>query len=135
MATKIYITIDREGLINALSLTKTPHPEEIECEVEDGHEVIKNPLIFRYKDGKVFKDEDYQKKEMDRWKFWKDKPTTDGQISELAYQLMNMESEVSGAQEMAAASTFELMVLDSEIQETQSSNAELMFQLMMKGVL
>ena len=135
MARKIYITIESDGLINALSLSKTPNPDEIECEVEDDHEVIQYRLVVRSKDGKIIKDHEYQKKEMERREFWENRPSVDSQISDLGFQLMSLDSEVMETQETVAASMFELMEIDSEVKATQTSNAELLFQLMMKGVL
>lgn len=56
----IYFTLDESGHLNGYSSTPSPNPEEISLEVEENHEVLRNPFVFKYENGELIKDVEYQ---------------------------------------------------------------------------
>ena len=56
----IYFTLDETRHLDGWSSTPSPNPEEIASEVDEDHEVLRNPFIFRYENGELIKDVEYQ---------------------------------------------------------------------------
>lgn len=58
---KIYFTVDENNRLNELSSTSTRKENEFCIEVDDNHEVLLgNYEIFKYENGELIKDEEYQ---------------------------------------------------------------------------
>ncbi len=55
---KIYLTLQNTRVIQ-LSYSRNT-PDEIELDVAEDHEIIKNPFIYVYVDGEPKKDDEYQ---------------------------------------------------------------------------
>lgn len=55
----IYFETDKEGYLNGWSSSRS-NEREIELEVEEDHEVLRNSRIFKYVDGELIKDEERQ---------------------------------------------------------------------------
>lgn len=51
----------KDGYVNGWGSTSSGDDDEIKLEVSDGHEVLRNPEIFKYEDGELIKDEERQK--------------------------------------------------------------------------
>ncbi|MBT2727831.1 hypothetical protein J7E63_12870 [Bacillus sp. ISL-75] len=56
---KIFITANADGRIIQYGSTKS-NETDIEIEVSDNHEVIRNPFVYKLVEGELVKDEAYQ---------------------------------------------------------------------------
>lgn len=57
---KIYFVVDENGYLTYSSPNPSPNPAEISLEVEENHEAFKNPFVFKYENGELIKDVEYQ---------------------------------------------------------------------------
>ncbi|MEE6450538.1 hypothetical protein RAH41_08205 [Gottfriedia acidiceleris] len=55
---KIYLTVQNTRVVQLSYLRNTP--EEIELDVPEDHEIIKNPFVYVIVDGQPVKDDEYQ---------------------------------------------------------------------------
>lgn len=84
---KIYVSIDENG--RALGWGTTRGKEtDIEIDVPEDSELLKNPLVFVYRDGEFVKDTDYQQRLIDEKNAIRNAPTHEQILSDLVYQLM-----------------------------------------------
>lgn len=56
---KIYFEVDENGYLDGWSSSSFSE-NEISLKVDDNHEVLTNPYIFKYEDGALIKDENKQ---------------------------------------------------------------------------
>lgn len=56
----IYFTLDNNGYLTGWSSTPSNVDNEFSLEVEEGHEVLSNPFVFKYENGQLVKDEQKQ---------------------------------------------------------------------------
>ncbi|WP_035350201.1 hypothetical protein [Fictibacillus gelatini] len=63
---KIYLSMNGER-VQGWSSTRG-NPDDIEIEVDENHEVLFNPFIFKYDTGELIKDEAYQQELINRKK-------------------------------------------------------------------
>lgn len=54
----IYFTLDESGHLDGYSSTPLWKPGEIVLEVEENHEVLRNPFVYRFVNGELVKDSD-----------------------------------------------------------------------------
>ncbi|MBT2722322.1 hypothetical protein [Bacillus sp. ISL-46] len=79
---KIFVYIDETNRILQYGSVKSSSGE-IEIDVSENHEVIKNPFVYKYVDGQLVKDETYQQELIEL----KNKPTP---IEELQRQQIDL---------------------------------------------
>lgn len=85
---KIYFAVDENGYLTYSSPNPSPNPAEISLEVEENHEAFKNPFVFKYENGVLVKDEELQKKEIEKANILKNKPDIEKEIADLWYAVM-----------------------------------------------
>lgn len=56
---KIYVNIDDENRLQGWGSTRGSE-FDIELHVDENHEVLRNPFIFKYENGELIKDVEYQ---------------------------------------------------------------------------
>lgn len=56
----IYFTLDKNSRLTGWWSNSNAVDDEIELLVDDEHEVLANPEVFKYIDGELVKDEEYQ---------------------------------------------------------------------------
>ncbi|RKO63661.1 hypothetical protein Cdeb_02731 [Caldibacillus debilis GB1] len=76
----IYFTLDESGHLDGYSSTPSPNPEEISLEVEENHEVLRNPFIFKYENGELIKDVEYQQQLIREREAIESQPTVEERI-------------------------------------------------------
>lgn len=89
---KYYFTIDVNSRLEYISSTKNPLVEEIEVELDETHEAVGNPFIFKYENGELIKDTAYQDELIEAEKNRENQPTKIQEIekaqSDLVFTLM-----------------------------------------------
>lgn len=85
---RIFITLEKE-LVTGWGTSKG-NTQDIEIGVPDNHEVLKNPFIFRYQNGQLIKDVEYQQQLIKEKEEQKNKPSLEEQISELQRKNLDM---------------------------------------------
>ncbi|WP_153465147.1 hypothetical protein [Sediminibacillus terrae] len=71
---KIYLFLDGDR-VTGYGDRPSYIPNEIEVEVDEGHELLRNPVIFKYVDDKLIKDGEYQQQLIKEREEEKNKPS------------------------------------------------------------
>jgi hypothetical protein len=77
---------DEQKFVTSLGMTRSI-PEEVELTVDDTHEVLRNPFIFRYKKGQLVKDTLYQQQQIKEKQDRKSLPTTEQKLEAMQQAL------------------------------------------------
>lgn len=115
---KIFIQV-QDGRINGWGSTKG-NKNDVEIDVENNHEVLKNPFIFNYKNGHLIKDEVFQQELMQKQEELKNKPSTEQQLEQLKKENADL--------------WYDSMMKDSKFQAQYKEIADLWYALMMGGI-
>lgn len=91
---KIYFTIDENNRLNERSSTSMRRDDEYCIEVDENHEVLHNARVFKYENGKLIKDEEFQKQLVEENKQEESKPS-ESELSDLA-MIELMENLING---------------------------------------
>ena len=84
---KIYFTLDENGRLTGWQSNPSHVEGEIELEVDDDHEVLQRPMIYKYIDGELVKDEEYLKKLKEEYEKEQSKPS---ELDMLALAVMEL---------------------------------------------
>lgn len=76
---KIFLQIQEKRVI-CLGYTRSTE-NDVELDVADDHEVIKNPIVFTYDNGILTKDEAYQQQLVQEKEAIRNKPSTEDQLA------------------------------------------------------
>lgn len=91
---KIYFTT-KDGYLNGVSSTSMRRNDEFCAEVQEDHEVLRNPEVFKYEKGKLIKDEQKQQELIAQSQKDESRQTDDEinalAIMELSEKIMNLE--------------------------------------------
>jgi hypothetical protein len=71
---RIYISLDENNRVQGWGSSPV-NSESIEVEIDENHEVLKNPFIFKYENGEFVKDNEYQLQLIEEKERRKNKPT------------------------------------------------------------
>ncbi|WP_188453804.1 hypothetical protein [Virgibacillus oceani] len=91
----VYFTLDENNRLTILSSTSTRNPNEICIDVPDGHDVLSNYEVYKYVNGELIKDIDYQQKLVDERQEAQNKPT-DEEMNAIA--IMELTSMLLGGE-------------------------------------
>ena len=72
---KIYFTLDENNRLTGWQSNPSHVEGEIELEVDDDHEVLQRPMIYKYIDGELVKDEEYLEELKEEYEQERSKPT------------------------------------------------------------
>lgn len=86
---KVYFLTNESGLLQGISSTRGSEQDQ-ELYVENDHEVLTNPFIFRFTDGKLIKDVEYQKRLVAEAEEARNKPTDEEMNAIALMQLTNI---------------------------------------------
>ena len=90
---KIYFTLDENGRLTGWQSNPSHVEGEIELEVDDDHEVLQRPMIYKYIDGELVKDEGYLEELKEEYEKEQSKPSELDMIAlavmELGQLIMN----------------------------------------------
>ncbi|KZN96174.1 hypothetical protein AZI98_08915 [Aeribacillus pallidus] len=76
---KIYISIDNENRLLGWGSTCSSE-SDIEIEVHEDHEVLRNPFIFKYENDELIKDTEYQQQLIRKREEIENQPTLEERI-------------------------------------------------------
>lgn len=76
----IYFDLDDDGFLTGTSSSRGSE-SDFQLTVKEGHEVLVNPFIFKYVDGKLSKSEDRRQELIDDFEEHENKPTTEELIN------------------------------------------------------
>lgn len=71
---KVFINVGAEGRVNGFGSTRGS-ASDVEMNIDDNHELLKNPFIYKVVFGTLVKDANYQKQEVEKKEEMKNKPT------------------------------------------------------------
>ncbi|MCU6603845.1 hypothetical protein OCO53_25730 [Peribacillus frigoritolerans] len=131
---KVFFNVGQDNRILGWGSTKGSD-NDVELDLPEDHEAIKNPYIFRYADGELIKDDEWQQVQIEKQQLRKNTPSKDEQIADLTFQLMEQNFATEMAEMERADMAFQLMDAESKAEDAQATNADLIYQLMDKGVL
>ena len=84
---KIYFTLDENGRLTGWQSNPSHVEGEIELEVDDDHEVLQRPMIYKYIDGELIKDEEYLEELKEEYEKEQSKPS---ELDMLALAVMEL---------------------------------------------
>lgn len=88
---KIYFDLDENNHLNGYGSTPSSD-NDIELEVDENHDVLLNPYVYKYENGELFLDEEYQQFLIEERKRELEKPTRTDELekaqSDLVFTLM-----------------------------------------------
>jgi hypothetical protein len=87
---RVYISLDENNRVRGWGSSPISS-QSIEVEIDKNHEVLKNPLIFKYENGSFIKDTLYQQQLIEEKERIKNKPTPEQiqkDLSELFFELV-----------------------------------------------
>lgn len=87
---KIYFTLDENGRLTGWQSNPSNVDGEIELEVDDDHEVLQRPMIYKYVDGKLIKDERYLEELKEEYEKEQNKPSELERIEALENALLEL---------------------------------------------
>ena len=87
---KIYFTLDENGRLTGWQSNPSHVEGEIELEVDDDHEVLQRPMIYKYIDGELVKDEGYLEELKEEYEKEQNKPTEQERIEALENALLEL---------------------------------------------
>lgn len=87
---QIYFTLTPENRLTGWGSTPSGVEGEISLEVADDAEVLINPEVFKYENGELIKDEDYQKELIDEAEKERNKPSVDEQLKSAQDALLSV---------------------------------------------
>jgi hypothetical protein len=122
----IYVDIDKENRL--MGWGSNPSPTSIKLEVEESHEVIKNPYIYRFENNALIRDDEYQAMKIKQQEKAKNQPT----VAEKIQTIEMMQAE------MAMDSVMKDLTIQEQAEQLQAADtltANLLFDLSMKGVI
>jgi hypothetical protein len=131
---KVFFNVGQDNRITGWGSTKGSD-NDVELDLPEDHEAVRNPYIFRYENGELIKDSEWQEIQIQKQEGRKNAPSTDAQVAELTFQLMEQSFATETAEFERADMAFQLMDAEARATEAQETNAELLFQLMDKGVI
>ncbi|USK77675.1 hypothetical protein [Peribacillus frigoritolerans] len=131
---KVFFHIGPDNRIKGWGDTKGSE-NDLELDLPKDHEALRNPYVFRYENGELIKDSDWQEIQIQKQQSRKSTPSKDVQIADLTYQLMEQSFATETAEMERADMAFLLMDAEAKADEAQTTNADLLFQLMEKGVI
>jgi hypothetical protein len=123
----IYINLDDENRLKG-GWGSTPSPNSIEIEVEDDHEVLDNPFIYRYENGELIKDSEWQAQKV------KEREELDAAPSmQERFEMMEMLTA-----ELVMGNAMKDMIISEQaenLSNLEGTHADLLIELTMKGVI
>ena len=131
---KVFFNVGQDNRINGWASTRGSD-SDIELDLAEDHEAIRNPYVFRYENGELIKDAEWQEVQIQKQQSHKNAPSKDVQIADLTFQLMEQTFATETAEMERADMAFQLMDAESKAEDAQATNADLIYQLMDKGVL
>ena len=131
---KVFFTVGEDNRIKGWGSTKGSD-NDVELDLPEDHEAIKNPYVFRYENGELIKDTEWQEIQIQKQDSLKNMPSKDVQIADLTFQLMEQSFATEVAEMERADMAFQLMDAESKADDAMATNADLLYQLMDKGVL
>lgn len=69
----VYFNLDDDGYLDGISSTKPGHQYSVD--IDETHEVLQNPEIFKYVDGELVKVEDRQQQLIEEYEKSKNEPS------------------------------------------------------------
>ena len=84
---KIYFTLDENGRLTGWQSNPSHVEGEIELEVDDDHEVLQRPMIYKYIDGELVKDEEHLEELKEEYEKEQNKPS---ELDMLALAIMEL---------------------------------------------
>lgn len=87
---KIYFTLDENNRLTGWQSNPSHVEDEIELEVEDDHEVLQRPMIYKYIDGELIKDERYLEELKEEYEKEQNKPSEQERIEALENALLEL---------------------------------------------
>ncbi|MEP9408579.1 hypothetical protein ABKP09_19870 [Peribacillus frigoritolerans] len=131
---KVFFSVGQDNRITGWGSSKGSE-NDVELDLAEDHEAIRNPYVFRYENGELIKDAEWQEIQIQKQDSHKNAPSKDVQIADLTFQLMEQTFATETAEMERADMAFQLMDAESKADDAQATNADLIFQLMDKGVL
>lgn len=131
---KVFFHVGQDNRINGWGSTRGSE-NDVELDLPEDHEAVRNPYVFRYENGELIKDSEWQEIQIQKQESRKNAPSKDVLIADLTFQLMEQSFATETAEMERADMAFQLMDTESKADEAQETNADLLFQLMEKGVL
>ena len=84
---KIYFTLDGNGRLTGWQSNPSHVEGEIELEVDEDHEVLQRPMIYKYIDGELVKDEEHLEELKEEYEKEQNKPS---ELDMLALAIMEL---------------------------------------------
>lgn len=91
---RIYITVDENNRIQGWGDIRSVE-SEIEIEVDDNHEVLRNPFIFRYENGELIKDVEYQQQLIEERQRRDSQPSLEEELQKELAKLKKINADLS----------------------------------------
>lgn len=123
---KRYITLDKENRL--IMIGSTSNGQDIEIEIDEKHEAMYNPFIYKYENGVLIKDVEYQKELIEELK-GTDKEPSDSQ------RIDGMEFMIAGIMLDSEIKDITIEQQKEKLLETEVTTANLLIELMLKGVI
>lgn len=123
---KYFVDIDKDNRV--IGLASTPFSVELEVNIEDSHEAVDNPFIFKYVDGLLVKDAEFQEERIKDREELKKQPNVSERLSMLEEQNASLMMEIV----MKDIQLEEKSQMISSMDEISSS---LLLDLAVKGVI
>jgi hypothetical protein len=123
---KQYIQIDAENRVTGIG--STPFAVEILVELEDSHEALKNPFIFKYEGGQLIKDVEFQQERI------KDKEEK-AKLPSTAHRLSMLEEQNAGLMMELIMKDIALEEKSAMISSMDEISSSLLLDLAVKGVI
>lgn len=115
----IFIDVDTSNRV--VGWGSTPSVNNVQIEVVEDHEVIKNPFIFRYENGQLIRDDEYQQQRIAEKEAAANLPTTEQRME--LFEMFHADLLMESVQDKI------------KISDLEQTNADLMLTLAMKGVI
>ena len=84
---KVFFSVGKDNRIQGWG-SSSISDNDVELDLDEFHEALKNPYIFRYENGELIKDVEWQQEQIDKRSAILDAPSNESQIATLSYQLM-----------------------------------------------
>jgi len=123
---KYFVDINEDNRVTGIS--SSPFSVELEVNIEDSHEAVRNPFIFKYNNGLLIKDTEFQEERI------KDREEQKG--------LPNVSERLDMLEEQNASLMMEIVMKDIQLEEKSQMissmdeiSSSLLLDLAVKGVI